>query len=105
MYAIIEDGGKQYKVEPGQTLSVELRDLNEGHDDLQFERVLFLRDGEETTIGQPLVTGAKVLAKIAGLAAGPKLNIMQRKRRKNSKRRVGHRQKYLDVEITEIKKA
>ena len=104
MYAIIEDGGKQYKVEPGQTVCVELRDLVEGQETVEFDRVLLVREDEGVTIGTPLVAGAKVVGTLEGVAAGPKLHPAQKRRRKNSKRRIGHRQKYLEVEITAIQK-
>lgn len=105
MYAIIEDGGKQYKVEQGETLFIELKDLEEGQETVEFDNVLYIRDEDEITVGQPLIEGAKVVGKLFGQAAGPKLYPMQFRRRKNSRRRIGHRQKYLEVEITEIAKA
>lgn len=104
MYAIIEDGGKQYKVQQGDLVQIELRKLAEDQQQIEFERVLFYSDEETTLIGQPLVKGAKVLGKIAGQAKGPKLYPTQLRRRKDSQRRIGHRQKYTQVEITEITK-
>ena len=104
MYAIIEDGGKQYKVEQGETVCVELRDLAEAQQEVEFDRVLYYTDDDTTLVGQPLVEGVKVLGKINGVAAGPKLHPMQHRRRKDSQRRIGHRQKYLEVEITDISK-
>ena len=102
MYAIIEDGGKQYKVQKGEKVCVELRDLPEEQQSLEFNRVLFYHDDETTLVGQPLVEGTKVIGKVNGVAQGPKLYPSQYQRRKNSRRRIGHRQKYLEVEITEI---
>ena len=104
MYAIIEDGGKQYKVEQGEKVCVELRDLTEGQSEISFDRVLLYRDDEMTLVGQPVIEGAKVVGKINGQADGPKLFPMQMKRRKDSQRRIGHRQRYLEVEITSITK-
>jgi len=104
VYAIIEDGGKQYKVEPGMNVCVDVRELSDGQETLEFDRVLFYRDDETTLVGQPVVAGAKVTAKISGAAAGPKLYPLHFKRRKDSQRRIGHRQKYIEVEITEIAK-
>ena len=104
VYAIIEDGGKQYKVQEGETVCVELRDVPEGQTEIEFENVLLYRDDETTLVGQPLVAGAKVMGKINEVAAGPKLYPMQFRRRKDSQRRIGHRQKYLEVEITGITK-
>ena len=105
MYAIIEDGGRQFKVQPGDVVAVDVRDLEEGQNELVFEQVLYCQDGEEILVGRPVIEGAKVLAKVLGPASGPKLHAMQRRRRKDSQRRVGHRQKYLEVEITAISKA
>lgn len=102
MYAIIEDGGKQYKVAQGETVCVELRDLDEGQTQIEFDKVLYVGDESDSLIGQPLLAGAKVVATIQDVVGGPKLYPMQFRRRKNSRRRIGHRQKYIEVEITEI---
>lgn len=102
MYAVIEDGGKQYKVHQGEVFSVELRELDEEQTSIEFDKVLFYRDDDSVVVGQPLVEGAKVVGKIKGLAPGPKLYPMYFRRRKDSQHRIGHRQKYLEVEITEI---
>lgn len=102
MYAIIEDGGKQYKVEQGTALCVETRDLAEGQTQIEFDKVLFVRDDQGVKIGSPYLKGAKVTATVNSLAAGPKVHPMKFRRRKNSKSRTGHRQKYLDVQITDI---
>ncbi|MBN1763660.1 MAG: 50S ribosomal protein L21 [Sedimentisphaerales bacterium] len=102
MYAIIDDGGKQYKVEQGDLLAVELRDLADDQTTIEFDQVLYLRDDQNTLIGQPRVDGARVIGKINGRSHGPKLHPLKFRRRKNSLRRTGHRQKYLEVEITEI---
>ncbi len=104
MYAIIDDGGKQYKVSQGQTVCVELRDLADGQEQIEFDKVLYLKDEDTALIGQPILEGAKVVAKLLDEADGPKLFPMQLRRRKNSRRRIGHKQKYLAVEITQITK-
>ena len=104
MYAIIEDGGKQYKVEQGEVVCVELRDLEPEQQEIEFDQVLFYRDEETTLIGQPTIAGAKVKGKVNALARGPKLHPLHYRRRKDSQRRIGHRQKYLEVEITSISK-
>ncbi|MBI9017170.1 MAG: 50S ribosomal protein L21 [Phycisphaerae bacterium] len=103
MYAIIEDGGKQYKVQQGEKVCIELRDLVEGETAVEFDRVLFVRNDDGTEIGKPYITGAKVLGEVVNTVAGPKVYPMQFRRRKNSRRRIGHRQKYLEVQITDIK--
>jgi len=104
VYAIIDDGGKQYKVEQGEAVCVDLRELAQDQQEIEFERVLFYKDDDTTLVGQPLVKGSKVVGKINGVAAGPKLHPMQLRRRKDSRRRIGHRQKYIEVEITDIHK-
>ncbi len=102
VYAIIEDGGKQYKVAPGDMVHLELRNLDEGQQDIEFENVLFYHDDETILTGTPILSQVRVKGKIAGQSSGPKLHPMHFKRRKNERRRIGHRQKYLAVEITEI---
>ena len=104
MYAIIEDGGKQYKVQPGDVLAVELRPVAQDTTHIEFDKVLFYQDEQTTAVGQPWIDGAKVVAKLNGPVSGTKLNAMQFRRRKDSQRRIGHRQKYLEVEITDITK-
>lgn len=102
VYAIIEDGGRQYKVAPGDKIYVDIRDLPEGQDTIEFNQVLMVGDGAEARIGQPLVAGAKVLAKVGDEVKGDKLYIMKFRRRKNYRRTTGHRQKHLAVTISEI---
>ncbi len=103
MYAIIEDGGKQYKVESGKNVTIELRDAEAGSA-IEFDKVLFLNDDSTNEIGQPYVAGAKVAATVVGKVYGPKVYPMQFRRRKNSRRRIGHRQSYLEVTIDSISK-
>ena len=102
MYAIIEDGGKQYLVEQGLELNIELQDLAEGAKTITFERVLLVGAGETTKVGTPIVAGAKVTATLLGPSKGPKLDTLVFRRRKNSKKAIGHRQHYLRVKIDEI---
>ena len=102
MYAIFEDGGRQYKVNAGDKIYVDLRDLPEGQDTLEFSRVLVVGDGADARIGQPLVEGAKVLGKVQGEIKGPKLISFKMRRRKNYRRKVGHRQRHLQVTVSEI---
>ena len=102
MYAIIQDGGKQYWVEPGKELNLELKDLADGAETITLEQVLLVGEGETTRVGTPLVNGAKVTASVLGEVKGKKLDLMVWRRRKNSKRSQGHRQRYLRVKIDEI---
>ena len=102
MYAIIQDGGKQYKVQPGEVVNVELRQVDPEQAQVEFDQVLLYRDDDTTVVGQPIIAGAKVTGKVIDQTTGPKLFPMSFRRRKDSQRRMGHRQKYLAVEITEI---
>lgn len=102
MYAIIETGGKQYRVQPGDTLDIELLNLPEGQETVEFDRVLLVGEGETVHVGKPLVNGAKVTAKSLGELRGPKLEIYKYKRRKGYHLHRGHRQDLLRVQIDQI---
>ena len=102
MYAIIEDGSHQYKVEEGMTIDIQRHDLDESQDTLAFDHVLMLNDDADVKIGQPYVDGAKVTAKIEGELKGDKITIVKFRRRKNYRRKQGHRQRYLRVRIEKI---
>ncbi len=102
MYAIIEDGAHQYKVQEGDTLEVHLHELSEGQKTLEFGNVLLISDGQNTRIGQPYIPGAKVTASIAGEVKGEKIDVIKFRRRKNYRRKFGHRQRYLRVHIDKI---
>ena len=101
MYAIIADGGRQYKVEPGQTLEVDLRSAEPGST-ITFDRVLAVGGDEGFRLGQPVVDGASVSATVLDTTQGKKIYVQKFRRRKNSKRRTGHRQKYTRVRIDSI---
>jgi large subunit ribosomal protein L21 len=101
MYAIVADGGRQYKVEEGQILDIDFRELKPG-EDLVFDRVLAISNGEDFRLGTPTVAGASVKAVVVGEALGEKLVVQYFRRRKNSRRRTGHRQQYVRVKITGI---
>lgn len=102
MYAIIEDGAHQYQVEEGTRLDVQRHELEDGQETLEFDKVLLLKDGDETKVGQPYVDGAKVTARIVGELKGDKITIVKLRRRKNYRRKQGHRQVYLRVTIDKI---
>jgi large subunit ribosomal protein L21 len=102
VYAIIEDGGRQYKVSSGDKLYVDLRAIPEGQDTIEFTQVLAVGEGAKAKIGQPLVEGAKVLAKVVGEVKGDKLRTYKFRRRKNYRRKLGHRQQYLQVTVSDI---
>jgi large subunit ribosomal protein L21 len=101
-FAVIETGGKQYMVSVGDVLEVELLgDLKEG-DKVEFDKVLMVDDGKDTTIGAPYIKGAKVKATYQGLKKGKKITIVRYKAKSNRDRRIGHRQKYAQVKIESI---
>ena len=102
MYAVIEAGGKQHKVELGQVLEVDLMQEKSGTD-YSFENVMLYVDGDEVKIGQPYIENAKVVAEIVDEVKGDKVTILRFRRRKHSMRKIGHRQKYTQIKIKEIK--
>jgi large subunit ribosomal protein L21 len=101
MYAIIHDGGRQYRVEEGQELDVDYRELQKGQE-LTFDRVLAVSGSDGLKLGKPTVAGGNVIAKVLGPVQGDKLYIQKFRRRKNYRRRTGHRQMYLKVRIDKI---
>ena len=101
MIAIVRDGGRQYRVEEGQTLFLDRRDCEPGAE-LELGEVLCVERDGDVRIGQPLVDGAKVVAEVVGEAKGPKLIFHRFRRRKGSRSRFGHRQKYIEVKIKSI---
>ena len=101
MYAIIADGGRQYKVEEGQALEIDFREAKAG-EKLTFDRVLAVSTDAGFKLGKPTVSGATVSAKVIGETKGEKIFVQKFRRRKNSKRRTGHRQKYVKVVIESI---
>ncbi len=102
MYAIFEDSGRQFKVTAGDRIYVDLREMPEGQDTIEFDRVLALGEGEQSRIGQPFVEGAKVVGRVVAEAKGPKLVGTIYRRRKNFRRSFGHRQRHLQVTISDI---
>lgn len=107
MYAVIEQGSKQYKVAEGDCLNIELTDVSPDAETIDLDKVLLVSDGKEVKVGTPFLEGAKVTASFKTTAEdavvkGKKLYPTHFRRRKNSKRRMGHRQKYLQVIIDKI---
>ena len=101
-YAIIRDHGRELKVEEGASVLVDLREANAG-DQIEFGEVLLVRSGETLLVGQPLVEGASVSGEITRQVAMEKLNPYKFQRRKGSHRKIGHRQKMLEVRIDSIR--
>ena len=104
MYAIIEDSGQQFKVEEGQEINIDYREISSGTE-LKFSRVLAFRNGEVFKLGQPVLAAAAVTAEVLGVVQGPKLVVQKFRRRKNYRRRTGHRQLYTRVKIHKIEVA
>ena len=101
MYAIFEDGGRQFKVEEGQELEIDYRDVASG-EQLTFDKVLAVRNDESLLMGQPTLASASVTAEVVGVVHGEKLYIQKARRRKTLRRRTGHRQIYTRVKIAKI---
>jgi len=103
-YAIVEHGGKQYRVSPGDELVVERTqpDLKKG-DDLVFDRVMLVSQGESVRVGQPVVDGASVTSQVVASLRGDKVIVFKKKRRKGYKKTQGHRQDYYRVRVEAIK--
>ena len=107
MYAVIEQGSKQYKVAEGDCLNIDLTDISPDAKTIELDKVLLINDGKKIKIGNPFLKGAKVTALFKTTAQdavvkGEKLYPTYLRKRKNSKRRIGHRQKYLQVVIEKI---
>ncbi len=101
MFAVIKTGGKQYKVATGDVLEIE-RLPGEAGGAIEFGEVLALGGAGGTTLGKPLVAGAKVMAELVEQTRGPKLIVFKKRRRQNSRRKNGHRQDLTLVKITDI---
>ncbi|WP_458525956.1 50S ribosomal protein L21 [Onishia taeanensis] len=101
MYAVIKSGGKQYRVQEGQTLKLEKLEVATG-ESLQFDEVLMVAEGDDVKVGAPLVEGAKVSAEVVSHGRGDKVSIIKFRRRKHSMKRQGHRQWFTEVKITGI---
>mgnify|MGYP003978678331 CR=1 FL=1 len=102
MFAVIETGGKQYKVEKGTKLEIEKLDEEAGKT-ITFDKVLLTSDDKTTKIGTPLVSGAKVTGKILEQTRGEKIVVFKKKAKKRYEKKQGHRQDLTIVEITEVK--
>ncbi len=102
MYAIIEDSGTQFRVSPGDRIEVDLRDGATAPGRIEFNRVLMIGEGTEARVGTPYVSGARVVGTLHGEVKDEKIIIQKFRRRKNYRRRTGHRQHLLSVTIESI---
>ena len=102
MYAVIETGGKQHKVEKGMVLSVDLLKDEVGKK-ITFDNVLLYADGDNVEVGQPYLDNVKVTAEVKDIVKADKISILRFRRRKHSMRKIGHRAKHSEIEIKSIK--
>lgn len=103
MYAVIEDSGQQFRVNEGDVMNIDLCDLAEDAKEIEFDRVLLVNNDGEVKIGTPLVDGAKVIAEIVKSSVkGTKVHIYHWRRRKASRKKTGHRQRFTKVRISKI---
>jgi large subunit ribosomal protein L21 len=103
VYAVVESGGRQYKVIKGQALRVDLLPQKAG-EKIELERVLLIADGDEVQVGRPVIEGAKVKATVLAETKGPKVTIYKQNPRKRYRLRAGHRQRYTQLRVDEIVK-
>ncbi|OGO05024.1 MAG: 50S ribosomal protein L21 [Chloroflexi bacterium RBG_13_56_8] len=101
MYAIVETGGKQYKVSVGETVEVERLDVEPG-ETVDLPRVLMVGDGDDVRVGRPILEDAKVSATVLKHGRGPKLTIFKYRAKQRYRRKGGHRQDYTCLRIDEI---
>ena len=102
-YAIVETGSKQYWVEPKQVIEVELLDIPEGQKEVVLDQVMLVQAGGHLTVGTPIIAGAKIICENLGEFRGPKLIHYRYRRRKSSRKKQGHRQDMLRLQVKEIK--
>jgi large subunit ribosomal protein L21 len=101
IYAIIETGGRQYKVNPGETIEVERLEVAEGNT-VELDRVLLIADGARVVVGTPTVSGAKVMATAQGEGKGEKVIVFKYKPKVRYRKKTGHRQRYTRLVIDKI---
>jgi large subunit ribosomal protein L21 len=101
IYAVVETGGKQYRVAPGQVIQVERLNVEKGSQ-VELDRVLLIADDDNVTVGQPVVAGARVVAESLGDERGHKIIVFKYKPKVRYRRKKGHRQSYTRLAIKEI---
>ncbi|MDD1793869.1 50S ribosomal protein L21 [Enterovibrio makurazakiensis] len=101
MYAVFQSGGKQHRVSEGQTIRLEKLDIETGSS-VEFDSVLLVANGEEVTVGAPFLAGGKVTAEVVTHGRGDKIKVVKFRRRKHSRKQMGHRQWFTEVKITGI---
>lgn len=101
MYAVVETGGKQYRVSPGDVIRVEKLDAEKG-EEISLDRVLLVSDENGLKVGKPIVDGANVRATVMQVGKGRKITVFKYKRKKNYRRKYGHRQPFTELKIESI---
>jgi large subunit ribosomal protein L21 len=101
MYAVIQTGGKQYRVEEGTYLKIEKLELGEG-DSIEFDKVLMIQSDDAVQVGMPFIEGGKVTATVLSQGRHKKVKIIKFRRRKHHMKQMGHRQYYTEIQITGI---
>ena len=101
MYAVVKTGGKQYRVEKEDVVLVEKLDANDG-DQVVLDNILMIGEGKKVTLGRPLVNDAAVMAQVIRQTRGPKITMIYKRRRKNSRRKQGHKQNLTLLKIIDI---
>ncbi|MEM9530122.1 MAG: 50S ribosomal protein L21 [Pseudomonadota bacterium] len=101
MYAVFATGGKQYRAAPGDRIRVEKLDAEEGAQ-IELDQVMLVSDGDQVTVGEPLVDGQVVTATVVSHGRGDKIKIVKFRRRKHSRKQMGHRQAYTEIEIVGV---
>lgn len=101
MYAVFKTGDKQFRAEPGTRLRIPTLQAEAG-DSVRFDEVLLAGDGDQVSIGRPIVEGASVTAEVLGHGRDAKVIVFKRKRRKGYRKKQGHRQGYTEIRIDEI---
>lgn len=101
MYAVFQSGGKQHRVAEGQTVRLEKIELAPG-ETVEFDNILMVSNGEDVKIGTPYVSGGKVTAEVVTHGRGDKIKVVKFRRRKHSRKQMGHRQWFTEVKITGI---
>ncbi|UJF19567.1 50S ribosomal protein L21 [Vibrio sp. SS-MA-C1-2] len=101
MYAVFQSGGKQHRVSEGQTVRLEKLDVETGAS-VEFDNVLLVTNGENVNVGAPFVEGGKITAEVVNHGRGDKIKVVKFRRRKHSRKQMGHRQWFTEVKITGI---
>ena len=102
MYAVIEQGSKQYKVAEGDSIKIELTDIAPDATTIELDKVLLISDDDDIKVGTPYVDGGKVVATVKSHGRHKKVEIVKFNRRKHYDKRTGHRQNYTELEVTSI---